>query len=301
MDWSILLDPSVLFDLVLQGVVRGSMYALMGAGLSLIFGIVGVVNFAHGELFMIGSYGIYLLVSVVGLPYPVALLLTVVIVFFVGLAIERGLIAPLRRRSGRHWQLDSFVLTIGLSMIMQNLALLIFSSERRGMPEIISGELDFGSIFLSYERLFVIVISIAIMVGLIAFLRYSNTGKAIRAVAQNSDAAQTLGINSPSIYAISFGIGASLAGAAGAILISVYPAYPDVGTVPSLKAFAVVILGGLGSLPGAIACGILLGVIESFSFFTLSAGWQDVLTTLLLIAGLLWRPNGLFTPKGIRA
>lgn len=301
MDWSIFLDPTVLFDLVLQGIVRGSMYALMGVGLSLIFGIVGVVNFAHGELFMLGSYGIYFLVSVLGMPYPLALLVTISCVFFIGLMIEYGLIAPLRRRSGRHWQLDSFVLTIGFGMILQNLALLVFSSERRGMPEIMSGELELGNIFVSYERLFIIVACAFIILGLNLFIRYSNTGRAIRAVAQNSDAAQTLGINSPSIYAIAFGIGAGLAGAAGAILISVYPAYPEVGTVPGLKAFAVVILGGLGSIPGAIACGLILGVIESFSFFTLSAGWQDVLTTMLLVAGLIWRPNGLFTPKGLRA
>jgi branched-chain amino acid transport system permease protein len=289
MDLTLLSDPAILSELVFQGLVRGSMYALMGVGLALIFGILGIVNFAHGELFMLGTYAMFFCVAVLGLP------------FIVGVAVAAArLIEPLRRRAGRDWLIDSFVLTIGLMVILQNLALLTFGSTRRGVATLLPGSFEIGPAVITYERLMILVLSTFLVLALGAFVKFTALGKAIRATAQHPEAAQTLGIDTPRIYTISFGIGAALAGAAGALLISIFPAFPTVGYQPSLKAFAVVILGGLGNVTGAIAGGLLLGVVEAYAVFFLSAGWQNVLTPIIIILVLLLRPQGLFTRQGER-
>lgn len=300
MDWSMLADPLILSELVFQGLVRGSMYALMGIGLSLIFGIMGIVNFAHGELFMIGTYVMYLVAAVLGLPFVAGILFAAVVLFFVGMLIERGLVEPLRRRAGRDWILDSFVLTIGLMVVLQNLALIAFGSRRRGVTTLIDGSFEIGGINITYERLAIFLVALFVVLCLFAFVKFTDLGKAIRATAQNAEAAQTLGIDVGRIYTIAFGIGAALAGIAGALLISIFPAFPTVGYQPVLKSFAVVILGGLGNIPGAIAAGYLLGVIEAYGIFFLSAGWQSVLTPLLIVLVLILRPQGLFTLQGER-
>jgi branched-chain amino acid transport system permease protein len=300
MDLSLLTDPAILSELVFQGLVRGAMYALMGIGLSLIFGILGVVNFAHGEFFMLGTYAMYYVSAVLGLPFLAGVAAAALALFVVGVLVERGLIEPLRKRAGRDWLLDSFVLTIGLMVILQNLALLGFGSRRRGITTMIDGSLRFGDVVITYERLAILALAIVIVGLLAAYIKLTDTGKAIRATAQHSEAAQTLGIDTNRIYTIAFGIGAALAGAAGALLISIFPAFPTVGYQPVLKSFAVVILGGLGNIPGAIAGGFLLGIVEAYAIFFMSAGWQSVITPLIIILVLTFRPQGLFTAQGER-
>jgi branched-chain amino acid transport system permease protein len=300
MDLSLLLDPAILSELVFQGLVRGAMYALMGVGLALIFGILGIVNFAHGELFMLGAYAMFYCVAVLKLPFAVGVLAAAVLLFLVGVLIERGLIEPLRRRAGRDWLTDSFVLTIGLMVILQNAALLAFGSTRRGVATLVPGSIQVGPAIVTYERLVILLAATLLVAALGAFVKFTPLGKAIRATAQHPEAAQTLGIDTPRIYTLSFGIGSALAGAAGALLISIFPAFPTVGYQPSLKAFAVVILGGLGNVTGAIAGGVLLGIIEAYAIFFLSAGWQNVITPLIIVLVLIVRPQGLFTRQGER-
>ncbi len=300
MDLSMLLEPAILSELLFQGLVRGAMYALMGIGLSLIFGILGIVNFSHGEFFMLGTYAMYFVAVMLGLPFLLGVAAAAAMLFLVGVVIERGLVEPLRRRAGRDWLLDSFVLTIGLMVILQNLALLGFGSTRRGITTLIPGSLTIGTVVITYERLAILALAIVIVGLLAAYVKYTDTGKAIRATAQHPEAAQTLGISINRIYTLAFGIGAGLAGAAGALLISIFPAFPTVGYQPVLKSFAVVILGGLGNIPGAIAAGFLLGIIEAYAIFFMSAGWQAVLTPLIIILVLIFRPQGLFTAQGER-
>jgi branched-chain amino acid transport system permease protein len=300
MDFSLLADPAILSELIFQGLVRGSMYALMGIGLSLIFGILGVVNFAHGEFFMLGTYAMYFVNAALGLPFVAGVATAAVALFVVGVLVERALLEPLRRRAGRDWLLDSFVLTIGLMVILQNLALLGFGSRRRGVTSLVEGSIVIGDVTITYERLAILALAV-VMVGLLAaYIRFSATGMAIRATAQHPEAAQTLGIDINRIYTVAFGIGAALAGAAGALLISIFPAFPTVGYQPVLKSFAVVILGGLGSIPGAIAGGFVLGIVEAYAIFFMSAGWQSVITPLIIILVLVFRPQGLFTAQGER-
>jgi branched-chain amino acid transport system permease protein len=300
MDLSLLTDPAILSELVFQGLVRGAMYALMGIGLSLIFGILGVVNFAHGEFFMLGTYAMYYVSAVLGLPFLAGVAVAALALFVVGVLVERGLIEPLRKRAGRDWLLDSFVLTIGLMVVLQNLALLGFGSRRRGITTMVEGSVVIGDVTITYERLAILALAIVIVGLLAAYIKLTDTGKAIRATAQHPEAAQALGIEINRIYTIAFGIGAALAGAAGALLISIFPAFPTVGYQPVLKSFAVVILGGLGNIPGAIAGGFLLGIVEAYAIFFMSAGWQSVITPLIIILVLIFRPQGLFTAQGER-
>jgi len=301
MDLAMYTDPSVLTEILLQGLVRGSMYALMASGLSLIFGILGVNNFAHGELFMIGSYTMFFIVATLQLPFVAGLVAAALVLFLVGMLIERGLIEQLRKRAGRDWLLDSFVLTIGLMILLQNLALVVFGSNRLGIPEMVSGSLIIGSIIISYERLIILAVAALTVLLLWAFIRFTAPGKAIRATAQNPEAALALGIDTMRVHTYTFGLGAALAGLSGALLISIFPAYPTVGLQPIVKSVAVVILGGLGYVPGAIVAGLLLGVIEAFAYFTMSAGWQNVLTAALVVLIMIFRPYGLFSSaKGER-
>jgi branched-chain amino acid transport system permease protein len=222
------------------------------------------------------------------------------LLFVVGVLVERGLVEPLRKRAGRDWLLDSFVLTIGLMVILQNLALLGFGSRRRGITTMLEGSLTYGDVVITYERLAILALAVVIVGLLAAYIKFTDTGKAIRATAQHPEAAQTLGIDINRIYTIAFGIGAALAGAAGALLISIFPAFPTVGYQPVLKSFAVVILGGLGNIPGAIAGGFVLGIVEAYAIFFMSAGWQSVITPLLIVLVLIFRPQGLFTAQGER-
>jgi len=294
------MELSIFVQLIVLGLVRGSMYALMGVGLSLIFGIMAIVNFAHGELFMIGCYIMYFVTAMLGLPFPLGILASGVGLLIVGIILEKGLIAPLRKKAGREWLMDSFVLTIGLMVIFQNLALIIFGSIQRGIPNLVPGQIVLGDVVFIYDHL--VILGLALLtVGLLwYFIKYTSMGKAIRATSQHSEAAQTLGIDVNRIYAIAFGISAALAGISGALLITLFPANPHAGTAPVLKSFVVVILGGLGNIKGAVAAGILVGLLETYALFFLAGGWQNVIVFSIVIAVLVFKPAGLFAPAGDR-
>ncbi len=294
------MDLSIIIQLIVLGLVRGSMYALMGVGLSLIFGIMEIVNFAHGELFMIGCYIMYFVVAILGLPFPAGILASGIGLLIVGFILEKGLISTLRQKAGREWLMDSFVLTIGLMVIFQNLALIIFGSIQRGIPNLVTGQYVIGDVVFIYDHL--VILSLALLtVGLLwYFVKNTNLGKAIRATSQHSEAAQTLGIDVGRMYAIAFGIGAALAGISGALLITLFPANPNAGMGPVLKSFVVVILGGLGNIKGAIAAGILVGLLEAYAVFFLAGGWQNVIVFSIVIVVLVFRPSGLFAPAGER-
>lgn len=294
MDYSLLFAPAILTEVLVQGLVRGSMYALMASGLSLIFGIMGVKNFSHGELFMLGAYVMFFVTAVLGLPWPLGVAAAATVLFLVGMVLERSLIETLRRRAGRDWLLDAFVLTIGMLVIMQNLALILFGTERRGIAGLIEGTFVYGPVIVSYERLMIVAVTAVVGLSLWAFIRFTSLGKAIRAASQHPEAAQTLGIDIQRVYTYTFGIGAALAGLAGGLLISIYPAHPTVGFQPVIKSIACVILGGLGYVPGAIMAALLLGIIEAYSAFFMSAGWQNVMTAALVVIILIVRPSGLF-------
>ncbi|NIQ39163.1 MAG: hypothetical protein GTN81_11295 [Proteobacteria bacterium] len=294
------MEFSIFIQLLVLGLVRGSMYALMGVGLSLIFGIMEIVNFAHGELFMMGCYLMYFVAAMLGLPFPLGILASGVGLLIVGIILEKGLISTLRKKAGREWLMDSFVLTIGLMVIFQNLALITFGAIQRGIPNLVSGQMSIKGVVLIYDHL--VILSLAFLtVGLLwYFIKYTSMGKAIRATSQHSEAAQTLGIDTSKMYSIAFGVGAALAGISGALLITLFPANPNAGMGPVLKSFVVVIVGGLGNVTGAVAAGILVGLLEAFAMFYLAGGWQNVIVASIVIAVLAFRPAGLFARAGER-
>ncbi len=214
------MELSIFIQLIVLGLVRGSMYALMGVGLSLIFGIMQIVNFAHGELFMIGCYIMYFVAAMLGLPFPLGILAAGIGVFIVGIILEKGLISTLRKKAGREWLMDSFVLTIGLMVIFQNLALIIFGSIQRGIPNLVAGQYVLGDVVFIYDHLVILGLALLTVGVLWYFIKNTSLGMAIRATSQHAEAAQTLGIDVSRMYAVAFGIGAALAGISGALLIT---------------------------------------------------------------------------------
>jgi branched-chain amino acid transport system permease protein len=185
-------------------------------------------------------------------------------------------------------------------VIFQNLALITFGAIQRGIPNLVAGQMAIRGVVLIYDHL--VILSLAFLtVGLLwYFVKYTNMGKAIRATSQHSEAAQTLGIDVSRMYSIAFGIGAALAGISGALLITLFPANPNAGMAPVLKSFVVVIVGGLGNVKGAVAAGILVGLLEAFAMFFLAGGWQNVIVASIVIAVLAFRPAGLFARAGER-
>ena len=248
---------------------------------------------------MLGAYAKFLVNLVQSCPWPVGIAVAAVALFIFGMLLERTLIDTLRRKAGRDWVLDAFILTIGILVVLQNLALILFGTSRRGVTSLIDGVLVWGPVIVSYERLMILGVASLVGLSLWAFIRFSSLGKAIRAASQNPEAAQTLGIDIRLIYTVTFGIGAALAGLAGGLLISIYPAHPTVGFEPVIKSLACVILGGLGNVPGAILAALLLGVIEAYSAFFMSAGWQNVITAGLVVLILIVRPSGLFSSSKV--
>jgi branched-chain amino acid transport system permease protein len=278
---------------LVNGATIGVVYALAAVGLTLTFGILRVINFAHGEFYMLGAFLTYWLLATVGLGYLESLVLAVLIAALIGLLAERLAIRPLQ---GRH-HFTVLLSTIGLSIFLQNGALVVWGPDPReialewGMRPVIV-----GGLIISRMRLVALVTGIALIAALTVFIRRTPVGMAMRAVARNPDAAALMGVSVPRIYALTFGLGAGLAAVSGGLLGALFNIEPTMGEWAVIKAFSVVIMGGLGNVPGAIIGGLLLGVAESLSVGYLpgGVGYRDGIGYAMLILVLLFRPQGLF-------
>lgn len=290
-----LLNPTFIAQVAIDGIARGAMYGLMGVGLALVFGVVGIINLGHGEFFMLGCYAMYWLMVGLGLPAWLAIPGTALLLLIFGMAVERGLLAPLRWRYRERWLTDGYVLTIGVMIILQNLALILFGAEEYGINSLWRGRTFLGDLVIANDRILVLIGAFTAITVLALFLRFTFLGRAIRATGEHPEAAQVMGINIRFIYTVTFGIGAALAGATGGLLLSTYSAYPLVGADIMLKSFVVVIIGGLGNIWGALLAGLMLGLIEAFATVLSSSGWQNSLSALLVLMVLILRPNGLFS------
>lgn len=295
MNFEILLYPGVFAQFFVDGLSRGVMYGLMGMGLALVFGIMGLINFAHGAFFMIGTYLMYLVAVHLGLPFPVGIIFAALGLFVFGMLIERGLISLLRRRMGENWLADGYVMTIGLLIVIENLALIMMGPREHGSPSLISGRTSVWGIVITNERIMIFAVAALVVLGFAAFMRYTNTGRAIRATSEHPEAALAMGIDIRRIYTITFGLASALIGGVGALLLSTYPAFPTIGSDILLKSFIVVIVGGLGNVWAAMIAGPLLGLIEAYAQGIASAGWQNSIIAALVIAVLIFRPAGLFS------
>lgn len=288
MDFTFLLGQALT-----NGLIIGLLYLLMAIGFTLVFGVMRVVNFAHGEFYMLGAFVAYVCVTKLQLPFLAAVLATFAVTLVAGWLIEVVVMKGFRGD-----ELNGMIATIGLAMILQNAALLVFGPDPQSMPAVAEGVVSLGPVVLPMSRLYVVVFSVAVLAALYGFLMHSRGGRALRAVVQDIEIANAQGIRSQFMYPLGFGIGVGLAAVAGALMAPVFSVSPGIGSTPLLKAFIVVILGGLGSIPGAALAALLLGVFESVANTFMSSSVSDMLLFGFVILMLIFRPSGLLGKAG---
>ncbi|MGA2957931.1 MAG: branched-chain amino acid ABC transporter permease [Thermodesulfobacteriota bacterium] len=280
-----------ILQLIINGLLLGGMYALISIGLTLIFGVLEIVNFAHGEFLMLAMYASYFLFQFYGIDPYLSLLIILPLFFLIGVAVQRATIQPILNAP----PLNQIFMTVGLSMVLQNVALFFWTADYRIVKTSYSAlTLKTGGLMISFPRLVAFILAMGLIAALLVFLQKTYTGKAIRALAQERKAAMLMGINVYRTYQIAFGIGIACVGAAGAMLIPVYFVFPSVGTLFVLIAFVVVILGGYNSLTGSLVGGLIIGVVEAFSGFFISPHLKEAIYFAIFILILLFRPTGLF-------
>ena len=286
---------TVFLQYLINGLIIGGAYALIGLGLTLVLGIMNVVNFAHGEMYMLGAYFLFTFFTKMGMNFYLAMLLAIVAVMLLGFAYERSILKPLRKRS-----IDTVMLAmIGFSMLIQNIAMLIWTP----VPEAIKSPFPLTSytlagLYFLPQRIMVIVVAFLLVILTHLLLKKTKIGKAMRATFQDIEAASLMGIKIDRIYSFTVVLGAGLAAAAGTLLGPIFTVHPYIGNLANAKAFVIVIIGGLGSFPGAITAGLLLGVFESLGAGYISSGYQDAIGFILLILILIYRPTGLYGKVG---
>lgn len=283
-------SPELLIQQILNGIFFGGQLALMAVGLTLIWGVARVLNFAHGALFMIGGFAGYFTLTATG-SFIVAIVLATVVVFVLGGVIEYSMIEPLRGRE--EFDMASIVLTLGVAFVLENLMRVSVGTTRRSVPSI-SGEVwTVMGISISVQRLVIFVISVIAIAALFAFITYTKLGLGIRAVAQDSETALLMGVRPKRIYAITFAVAAALAGLAGILLAPIFTVHPSVGWEPFLLAFIVVMVGGLGSVRGTLVAALFLAVVRSVSLIWVSSEGAMVILFGIMIFVLVANPDGI--------
>ena len=276
---------------VVNGLLVGAIYAVMALGLMVILGILGVINMAQGELYMLGGYASYFAIAGLGADYFTSILLAMAATAAAGIALERLAVRPLR---GRPF-FTVFLSTFAASMMLQDLAQLLWTPDPREIPSPFTlRPVVLGPVFLTRQRIFIFVVALGMVVAFALFLRLTRAGMAMRALAKDREAALLMGINAERMQMLTFALGSALAAAAGALLGAMFNVYPTMGELPLLKGFALVIMGGMGSVGGVFVSGLILGVAEGLTAGFLSTGWVDVVAFGTLIVVLLVRPEGLF-------
>ena len=276
---------SGLIGALLWGVAIGCIYILLATGLNIIFGVMKLVNFAHGQLLMIGAYIAFTVTTALGLNAYLSILVAMGSVALIGILLERF---TFRRVLGTD-KLNEIFVSLGLIYVFENIANLLWGNAPKQIPSPLQGMQD---LFLA------ISIVIVILVALFLLLRKTKIGLAMRATSQKSTASMLMGVNIEKVYIVTFALGAALAGASGALYGIIFPFSPTIGALPTIKAFAIIIIGGLGSIPGAVIGGLLYGIAENTAVYFLGGDWRDAIAFALLIIVLVIKPTGIFGKKG---
>ncbi len=282
---------------LINGVSLGSVYALIALGYTMVYGIAKMLNFAHGDVIMVGAYMSYIATTAMGFPPMVSVIFAMLVCTLLGILIEKFAYKPLRKATS----LAVLITAIGMSYLLQNIALLVFKSDPKSFKSIVSLDslsLFGGKLTITSESIVTVAVCVVIMVALSVFTKKSKMGKAMRAVSEDRGAAELMGINVNVTISVTFAIGSALAAIAGVLLCSAYPVLvPTTGSMPGIKAFTAAVFGGIGSIPGAMVGGILLGVIEIFSKAYISTQLSDAIVFAVLIIVLLVKPTGLLGKK----
>lgn len=276
---------------LINGISLGSVYAIIALGYTMVYGIAKMINFAHGDIIMVGAYSLYVFTVLLGLHPVIAVILTIVVCSVLGIVIEKVAYKPLRNAPS----LAVLITAIGMSYLLQNVALLIFKATPIPFASIISvPSLRLGSVTISGITIVTLVVTTISMIALTSFINNTKTGRAMRAVSEDKGAAELMGINVNKTISITFAIGSGLAAVAGILFICQYQSLqPTLGALPGIKAFVAAVLGGIGSIPGAMLGGIILGIIESLSKAYISTQLSDAIVFSTLVIVLLARPSGL--------
>jgi branched-chain amino acid transport system permease protein len=280
-----------------KGISLGSVYSIIALGYTMVYGIAKMLNFAHGDVIMMGGFIIFTVTSTMGLNPLLAIFISIIFCTILGVTIEGIAYRPLRKAPS----LAVLITAIGVSYFLQNIALLIFKADTRSFTSVVTVpalKLAGGRLIISGETLVTIPVTIVIMAGLILFMKKSKTGRGMLAVSEDKDAAVLMGVNVNKTIAITFAIGSGLAAVASALLFSAYPTLNTTsGAMPGIKAFVAAVFGGIGSIPGAMIGGILLGVVEILSRAYISSQLSDAIVFLILIIVLLVKPTGILGKK----
>lgn len=282
-----------ILEILISGITQGAVYCVVAVGLSLVYGASRILNFAHGSLYSLGGFlAWYLVVGGPGLPLWLAFLLVLPVLALTGVAIERAVIRPLR--GSDNWKINTIMVTLGLAFIIENGLQLVFGPGTRTIPPFVEGSLEIAGITITWYKLTIFVISLALVGALELFLSSTRYGQAVRAVSQDMQGANQVGINVNQVFSTTFALSVVLTGVAGILLAPVFLVSPLGGWAPFLKAFVIVVLGGLGSTKGAFIAAFILAVLEAFVIFYIGPSWAMPAWLLMLIVVLMIRPKGLF-------
>ena len=284
-----------LIQTLISGLSLGSIYALIALGYTMVYGIAKMLNFAHGDVIMVGAYAVITAVFTMGLPPFIAILISIALCALLGIVIEFLAYRPLRQAQ----PLAVLITAIGVSYLLQNLALLIYGSEQKAFPTIVAlPTVHIGGVYIDGITLATLVVTAVIMVALSLFINKTRMGKAMRAVSEDKEAAELMGISVNRTITVTFAIGSALAGVAAIFYGAAYTYIrPTTGAMPGIKAFTAAVFGGIGSIPGAMLGGILLGVIEQLSKTYISTLWADAIVFGVLVVVLVVKPTGLLGKK----
>jgi len=286
MDWASFLQSFA------NGILIAGLYAAVTLGLTLVLGVMGIVNFAHGEMVMLGAYSTFWLFTLIGIDPLLSIAMSGLLLFFIGIFLYRFTIRPILRDP----PLNQLLLTLGISIFLQNLAMILWKADSRAVITPYSGmSLHLGMVHIGLTRLITFLIAVVLTVSLIFFLYKARSGRAMRAVSENNTASWLIGINVQKTYMLAFGVAAAIAGASGALVSTIMYTFPMVGFKLSLKAFCILILGGLGNIPGALFGSLILGLTESFvgTYVSEGSGWAEGISFILIMVILIIKPTGL--------